>query len=138
VNTRQTGSQPAIWLFLAWTAVGAGACFALLSLLSIGVYVALPVLAATVLLLRWQRGGDAAMFGAISGAAVVLLYIAYLNRGGPGEVCVTTASSQTCTTEWSPWPWFGAGIALFAAGVAAFALLSKLTRAKQHLTGNIR
>jgi len=138
MNTRQTGSQPPIWLFLAWTAVGAGACFALLSLLSIGVYVALPVLAATVLLLRWQRGGDAAMFGAISGAAVVLLYIAYLNRGGPGEVCVTTASSQTCTTEWSPWPWFGAGIALFAAGVAAFALLSKLTRAKQHLTGNIR
>jgi hypothetical protein len=132
MNLDGTGSRPPIWPFVAWTAVGAGACFALLSVLSIGVYVAIPVLAATVVLSRWRRGNGVAMFGAVSGVALVLLYVAYLNRGGPGQVCTTTASSQTCTTEWSPWPWLGAGIALFAFGIAAFALLRSRRSAARH------
>jgi hypothetical protein len=51
------------------------------------------------------------------------LLVAYLNRGGPGNVCTTTATSQSCTTEWSPWPWLAAGLLLVAAGAVTFAWL---------------
>lgn len=128
-KTATTGSRLLIWPFFAWAAVGAGACVTVLSVLSIGVFVAPLVIVAAVLLLRWPRSRTAAMFGAVSGLGLVLLYVAYLNRGGPGDVCSTTASGQSCVTEWSPWPWLVAGIALVASGVAAFALLlSRISR----------
>ena len=127
-KTVTTGSRPLVWPFFAWAAVGAGACVAVLSVPSIGVFVAPPVIAAAVFLLRWPRSRTTAMFGAASGLGLVLLYVAYLNRGGPGDVCSTTASGQSCVTEWSPWPWLAAGIALFAFGVAAFVLLPRISQ----------
>jgi hypothetical protein len=128
-KTATTGSQPLIWPFFAWVVVGAGACVAMLSLPSIGVFVALPVIAAATLLLWWPRGRTIAMFGAVSGLGLVLLYVSYLNRGGPGDVCSATTTGQSCITEWSPWPWLVAGIALFALGVASYTLL--LSRASR-------
>jgi hypothetical protein len=120
--------RPLAWPFFAWVAVGAAACVAVLSVLSIGVFVAPFVVAAAVFLLRWLRGRTVAVFGAVSGVGLALLYVGYLNRGGPGEVCSTTASSQSCVTEWSPWPWFVAGIALFAIGIAACTFFRTLIR----------
>jgi hypothetical protein len=48
------------------------------------------------------------------------VYIAYLNRHGPGEVCRTNAAQHECTTQWSPWPWLLVGLVLVAAGVLLF------------------
>jgi hypothetical protein len=88
-----------------------------------GIFV-LPVVAtATIVLLRWPAGRTMAALGLISGLGLPLLYIAYLNRGGPGQICVTTASGQSCDMEWNPWPWLAAGTFLAVAGVAAFAAL---------------
>jgi hypothetical protein len=115
--------RAALGPFLAWAAVGAGACLAVLSVLSIGIFV-LPVVAtATIVLLRWPAGRTMAAPGLISGLGLPLLYIAYLNRGGPGEICVSTASGQSCGMEWNPWPWLAAGTFLAVAGIAAFAAL---------------
>lgn len=128
-TTAKTGPRPLIWPFFAWAAVGAAACVAVLSALSIGVFVAPVVIIAVFALLRWPRSRTIAWFGAVSGAGLVLLYIAYLNRGGPGEVCSTIPGGESCNTEWSPWPWFGAGVALAVFGVAAFALFrSRISR----------
>ena len=119
---------PLIWPFFAWAAIGAAAC-AVLSALSIGVFVAPLAIIAMLALLRWLRSRTIAWFGAASGAGLVLLYIAYLNRRGAGEVCSSIPGGESCTTEWSPWPWFGVGIALFASVVAAFALArSRISR----------
>lgn len=120
-RTDVTGSPSLIWPFLAWAVVGAGACFTVLAALSIGVYVAPAVIIALIVLLRWERARTIAAFGMISGLGPVLLYVAYLNRGGPGNVCTTSGISQSCVTEMSPWPWLVAGIAALAAGIAAFA-----------------
>jgi len=111
------------WPFLAWAAVGAGACLTLLTVFTIGIFVLPLVIAATVTLLRWRGGRTVTAVGVISGLGLVPLYVAYLNRGGPGDVCSSAAAGQICTTEGSPWPWFAAGVALIIAGVAAFALL---------------
>jgi hypothetical protein len=86
------------------------------------------VIAATITLLLWRGGRTITAVGAVAGLGVVPLYVAYLNRGGPGNVCSTSASGQSCTTEWSPWPWLGAGVLLITARVAAFVLLRSRIR----------
>ena len=115
--------RPRTGYFLGWAAVGACVSVALLKPLTIGA-LALVIAAATAALLVWRRRGlDWSCTGLLSGAGLVLLYIAYLNRGGPGQVCTTTATAQQCVSEWSPWPFLAIGILLIAAGPAAFLAL---------------
>jgi hypothetical protein len=66
-------------------------------------------LVATVLLWRIRRK-DRELLGLVSGLALPVLYVAYLNRDGPGTVCRTGRDgSQACIDEWSPWPWLVVG-----------------------------
>jgi hypothetical protein len=58
--------------------------------------------------------------GLISGLGVPLLYVAYVNRAGPGSICTAVAGGQECNDEWSPWPWLAVGVILLVLGVAAF------------------
>jgi hypothetical protein len=116
------------WLwFGAWALVGAGWCLALLSLLTVGVFVA-PVMALlTALLLRGlPRGSGQGAPGLLSGPSLTLFYIAWLNRGGPGDVC--TSDGSTCTDEWSPVPWLVAGSVLLVAGAMLFLLVRRQAR----------
>jgi hypothetical protein len=126
---RPVDRRPSYWTFVAWLAVGAGACLALLTALTIGPLVLVGVVAAVVLLIRRPGNIDAAMTGLMSGAGVLLLCVAYLNRHGPGDYCTTSATEQTCTSEWSPWPWLVVGVLLVAGGVLLF------RRAVQAATG---
>lgn len=116
-------ARPAIWPFAAWAVVGAGACLALLTAFTIGIFVLPLVMAATIALLRWRRTCNVAAVGLVSGLGLVPLYVAYLNRGGPGEICSTTAQGQECTTAWSPWPWLVVGLLLIGAGIVVFSAL---------------
>jgi hypothetical protein len=110
-----------VWPFVAWAAVGAGACLALLTVFTVGVFILPVVIAAAIALLRWRGSRTIAAIGVISGFGLVPLYVAYLNRGGPGDVCTTSGGGQSCLTEWSPWPWFIAGAVMVALGIAVFA-----------------
>jgi len=107
-----------VW-FAAWLIIGAGYALSLLGAASIGLFVLpLPVIATIVLARRQHaRGG---LPGLISGLGIPLLYVAYLNRAGPGTICTTITGGQECTDEWSPWPWLAAAVILLALGVAAF------------------
>jgi hypothetical protein len=111
------------WPFLAWAAVGAGACLALLTALTIGIFILPLMAAAAIALLAWRGGRTVTAVGVIAGLGLVPLYVAYLNRGGPGSVCSASTAGQACTDEWSPWPWLAAGTVLIVLGVGAFALL---------------
>jgi hypothetical protein len=109
---------PWVW-FTAWLLVGAGYAVSLVGIASIGLFVVpLPVLA-TVLLVRRQHA-TSGLPGLISGLGVPLLYVAYLNRAGPGTICTTVTGGQECNDEWSPWPWLTVGVILLVLGVAAF------------------
>jgi len=119
VTSAPTHSRlPWTW-FTAWLLVGAGYALSLIGVASIGLFVLpLPVLA-TVLLARRQPA-TRGLPGLISGLGVPLLYVAYLNRAGPGTICTAITGGQECHDEWSPWPWLAVGVILLALGVAAF------------------
>jgi hypothetical protein len=106
--------------FLGWLVIGAGGSLGVLSLLTIGPFVLLATLMLAGLLL-WRVDFGWAMAGIISGAAAPVLYVAWLNRDGPGNVCTTYADGgQSCGDEWSPWPFVAVAVILLVAGVVVF------------------
>ncbi|HEY7325895.1 MAG TPA: hypothetical protein VH520_13820 [Streptosporangiaceae bacterium] len=103
--------------FGLWAVIGAGGALALLTAPTIGIF----VLPATLVLggaLFWRGRRQQAGPGIIAGLGLPLLYVGYLNRGGPGTVCTSFAGGAECTQETSPWPWLAAGLLLALAGVA--------------------
>ncbi|MDT4986606.1 MAG: hypothetical protein QOI74_700 [Micromonosporaceae bacterium] len=113
--------------FAAWLVIGGGYALGTLSLLTIGLFVLLiSALLTVVLLVLARRCGVRGLPGLVSGPGVLLLYVAYLNRSGPGNVCQTLRhGGQHCTDEWSPWPWAVGGLLLLSAGVVSFLLGSR-------------
>jgi hypothetical protein len=105
--------------FLAWFVLGAGYALSLLGALTIGVFILPFVLGATVVVVR-RPGSRAGGAGLISGLGLPLLYVAYLNRDGPGTICTRSARGQSCTEELSPWPWLALAAALIVIGLLAF------------------
>src|SRR4051794_18136294 len=78
--------------FWAWALLGSAAAFGILSL---G-----PILTAPVLLIGWlmasrQRICHSA-FGLLSGAGALLLYVAWVQRAGPGTTCWSTQTASGC------------------------------------------
>jgi hypothetical protein len=104
--------------------VGAGYAFGILSALSIGAYVLLITVVATFVLAT-RAGNRVGLPGLVSGLSLPPFYVAYLNRSGPGTICTTTATSQTCSDQWSPWPWIVVGILLLVSGGVWFAMANR-------------
>jgi hypothetical protein len=103
--------------FVAWVMVGVGLG---LGVSVLGVF-AVPValLAAVVLGVR-HHGGRAAL-GALVGVGLLLLYVAYVQRKGPGTVSWHTATASGSDQYLDPRPWLVAGLLLVVGGVAAYA-----------------
>ena len=110
------------WLwFVAWLLVGGGFMLGMLTSLTIGVFVLPAGVIAAIALARIHRPRGE-LLGLISGLGVPVLYVGYLNRGGPGDVCTTARDgSQSCTEQLSPWPWLAVGALLVVVGVVLFA-----------------
>jgi MYXO-CTERM domain-containing protein len=115
---RHAGDVPQRW-FLAWLVVGVAWMFVLLGAMTIGILLVPLALTGTILLAR-HRSAAIGAYGLVSGLGLPFLFVAYLNRDGPGEVCRTVRSGSRCTEEWSPWPWFAIGALLLLGGVALF------------------
>jgi hypothetical protein len=101
-----------VW-FAAWLVVGAAFASGFLSFA--GLFV-LPIAILLTILLARTRSSALGLPGLVAGLGLPLLYIAYINREGPGNVCRTSATAHTCTEEWSPWPWLLVGMILLIAG----------------------
>jgi hypothetical protein len=103
--------------FWAWALVGAAAALAIASL---GPLLAVPVLLAAYLMAS-RPGIRRSGFGMLSGAGALLLYVAWVQRAGPGTTCWQTQTASGCEQHLNPLPWLLAGIVLFVGGIAAHA-----------------
>ena len=108
-----------LWWFGAWGAIGAAYALAVLGAMTIGIFV-LPFAVGATVFIRRRRQARVGLPGLFQDSALPLLYVAYLNRGGPGTVCSAIPGGQSCIDEWSPWPWLVVGLALVLAGVVGF------------------
>jgi hypothetical protein len=106
--------------FVGWCVAGVGLGVGVLALLTIGPFVLLATFVLCGFLL-WRLGLGWGMAGMLSGAGVPVLYVAWLNRGGPGEVCDNTPTSVSCTQAWSPWPFAVVAGVLLVSGLVVFA-----------------
>ena len=103
--------------FWAWAAVGVATALAVVSL---GPVLLLPAVAVAVLMAA-QPSIRGSAFGLPSGAGVVLLYVAYVQRHGPGTTCWHTATASGCDQHLNPIPWLVVGLACLVGGVIAHA-----------------
>jgi hypothetical protein len=82
---------------------------------------ALVPAAAFAALLLARPAGRRSAFGAVSGAGLLLLYVAYVNRAGPGTTCWRTATANACDEHLNPMPWLAIGVLLVITGLVAHA-----------------
>jgi hypothetical protein len=106
-------SRPPTWAaFAGWAALGVIAGF---SAVSFPTGLILPIVIAVV----WVKVRPAAgrsWIGLLSGVGTVFLFIAYVQRRGPGTVCWQTASAAGCDEYLDPIPWLVVGVALVVTG----------------------
>jgi hypothetical protein len=105
--------------FWAWAGVGFLLPMTLLGAFTIGLYV-IPVAAVATILLVLRPAARRSVVGLVAGFGTPFLLVAALNHDGPGNICRTTPTSQSCLQEWSPWPWLAVGLFFVAAGVVLF------------------
>jgi drug/metabolite transporter (DMT)-like permease len=90
--------------FAAWVVVGCALALGAVSF-ALGPLVFIPAAVAAVLMLRRPAARRTAFAGLI-GVGLLLLFIAYLNRDGPGD-------------QLNPLPWLLLGVAFVAGGLTA-------------------
>lgn len=95
--------------FWAWALVGAGAAF---SFVSTGLLTLLPV-ALIAFFMQRRPSIRRSSYGVLSGAGLLLLYIAWLHRDGE---------------YLNPFPWLVIGSASLVAGIAGHAVRDRLSR----------
>jgi hypothetical protein len=94
--------------------VGALAGIGVAGALTVGAVFLALALVLTVVGVLVPRLRNRSALGVVGGLALAPLYIAWLNRGGPGQVCTVSATGTTCLDAWSPWPFVAVGVALVA------------------------
>jgi len=118
VSTRSRRRHVAGWAwFWSWVVVGVGAASAAVSL---GPILALPI-AVIAVAMASQPSIRRSALGLLTGVGVVLLYVAYAQRHGPGTTCWHTATASGCDQHLNPIPWLVIGLVFLIGGVVAYA-----------------
>jgi hypothetical protein len=120
VKPAKAGSAAPWGWFVAWFFAGALCALAVVGALTIGIFV-IPIAGALIAFLATRRGATDGISGLVSGLGLPVLYVAFLNRDGPGNICTVSATGSSCTEQWSPWPWLLLGAALVCLGVVVLA-----------------
>ena len=102
--------------FLAWVGVGIG--FAL-GVSALG-FIAVPLALAVTVLLVVFRHADRSALGILVGIGLLSLYVAYVQRKGPGTVYWHTSTASGADQYLDPRPWLFAGVLLVVVGVATY------------------
>jgi hypothetical protein len=118
-----TGPVAAIAGFVAWTLVGVGIAVGFVSL---GVITLVPSLILGAVLAS-SRTARRSAFGLLVGLGLLLVFVAYVQRQGPGTTCWRTATVSGCDQHLDPRPWLVAGLMLITIG-----LLGSLRRGLIH------
>jgi hypothetical protein len=64
-----------------------------------------------------SRTARRSAWGLLSGAGLMFLFVAYVQRDGPGTTCWHTATASGCDQHLDPRPWLVAGVLLLIGGV---------------------
>lgn len=103
--------------FSVWALLGSAAA---LGTVSLGSLLLAPSVLVGVFL--WVRSGvRRSAFGLLTGAGILLLYVAWVQREGPGTTCWRTATASGCDQHLNPLPWLVAGAALVVSGFVVHA-----------------
>ncbi len=119
-------SPPLRWRwFFAWAGVGVVGIVGVFAVFALPVMLtALAIAAVCARLLLNREEARPGFIGAWCGAALPVLYLAYLNRDGPGQVCSGQVGigrgDISCTEEWSPWPFLAVALIALVGGTAVF------------------
>jgi hypothetical protein len=100
------------WFWL-WALVG---CAAALGTVSFGPLLSLPVAVLAVWLASRPKIRRSA-FGLLTGAGALFLYVAYVNRKGPGTTCYHTQLASGCDSHLNPLPWLLIGVTMVVGGI---------------------
>jgi hypothetical protein len=106
-----------VWSYAWWLVVGALVGIGIAALLSIGVLLLALAGVLVVIATRTPALRNRSALAIPAGVGLAVLYLAWLNRDGPGNVCETTGSTTTCTDQVSPWPFVAVAVVLVAASV---------------------
>ena len=110
--------RPGPWGYLWWTATGVLVGFGVVSLLTIGVFLLPAGMVLAVVGSVWGPLRNRSVIALVGGLAAAPLYLAWLNREGPGTVCEALEDEVTsCSDRWSPWPFLAVATALLAVGI---------------------
>jgi hypothetical protein len=66
-----------------------------------------------------SRASRQSLFGLLAGGGLLSLFVAYLQREGPGTTCWQTATASGCDQHLNPIPWLVIGVALVACAAIA-------------------
>ncbi|MDX6533346.1 MAG: hypothetical protein QOF68_1090 [Gaiellales bacterium] len=110
--------------FLAWALFGVLVAFA--GLCSISSLIPLLLIIGPLIgFIAWRvdwSAPDPARWGLAFGLAALPLFLAYMNRHGPGDYCEAIGTprfpGEKCTEEWDPRPFLAVGLALCAASIS--------------------
>jgi hypothetical protein len=108
--------------FAAWFLIGGVASFGVIGLLTIGLPLLVVGGSMTAWLLVRHPASRIGVWGLVSGPAVAAGFLGWTNRDGPGDVCRTTATSQTCTQEWNPLPFDAVAVLVLVVGIVLFVI----------------
>jgi hypothetical protein len=126
--TRDPVTRPPLWVYPWWLTVGALLSFGLLAAFTIGVPLFLLGVALAVAGVAIPATRSLGLTALPAGLGLPLLYIAWLNREGPGTICTATARSVSCEQQWNPWPWVAAAVVLVLVSVGTDLVVRRTTR----------
>lgn len=112
--------RPALpWLStLSWGVVGTLGSFGVAALPTVGVFLLAGAAVVAAIALAVPALRPPCTPGFLVGLSTAPLFLAWLNRGGPGLVCTTADGVTSCDDAWSPWPFVAIGVLFAAAGLA--------------------
>jgi hypothetical protein len=108
--------RPFAWVW--WAFVGMMVGLGIAGLLTIGAVLLAVALVMTIAGSRSPRLRNRSASMVLAGAAAAPLFMAWLNRAGPGTVCQVSGSVTSCTDETSPWPFVVVAVVLVVTGAA--------------------
>ena len=107
--------RPPAWAYAWWAATGALLGFGVAGLLTIGIFLLPVAIALAVVGAFWKPLSTHSAIALVGGLSAAPLYLAWINRSGPGTVCETLADDATsCAERWSPWPFVAVAVILLA------------------------
>ena len=113
-------TRPPPWAYLWWLLAGAVLGVGVVSLLTVGVVLVAGAAALAAVGVAWRSLRNSSCTAAVAGVGLAPLYLAWLNRSGPGTVCEALGDGSRCVERWSPWPFVVVAVVLLAvaAGLA--------------------